>query len=128
MELLPRIFPGVKFIASNENLGFAKANNLALRQAAGSVILFLNPDTVIPEDVLSRTLALLEANGQTGALGIRMIDGSGRFLPESKRGFPSPQASLFKLTGLAGNSACFSADWRPSRPAQCSSRWASNVL
>ena len=102
MELLPRIFPGVKFIASDQNLGFAKANNLALRQAAGSVILFLNPDTVIPEDVLSRTLALLEANGQTGALGIRMIDGSGRFLPESKRGFPSPQASLFKLTGLAG--------------------------
>jgi GT2 family glycosyltransferase len=98
--LEPR-FPGVRFIWNDTNLGFAKANNLALTQATGDHVLFLNPDTILPEDTLERCVAFMEAHPDAGALGVRMLDGSGNFLPESKRSFPSPITSFFKLSGLA---------------------------
>ena len=94
------LFPFVKCITSNQNLGFAKANNLALKTSSGKYVLFLNPDTIIPEDCLEKCIAFLETHNDAGALGIRMIDGKGDFLPESKRAFPSPVTSLFKLSGL----------------------------
>ncbi len=94
-------FPWVKFIENFKNVGFAKANNQALYQCSGRYILFLNPDTLIPEDALIKCIAFMEANKQAGALGIRMIDGKGVFLPESKRSFPSPLVSFYKLTGLS---------------------------
>ncbi|MDH7463376.1 glycosyltransferase family 2 protein [Chitinophagaceae bacterium 26-R-25] len=93
-------FQGVQFIWHNENLGFAKANNRALSFAKGKYILFLNPDTILSEDTLYKSLHYLESQAGSGALGIRMVDGSGNFLPESKRGFPSPAASFYKLSGL----------------------------
>lgn len=93
-------FQGVQFIWHNENLGFAKANNRALSFAQGKNILFLNPDTILSEDALYKSIDYLESQAGSGALGIRMIDGSGNFLPESKRGFPSPAASFYKLSGL----------------------------
>lgn len=95
-------FPGVKFIVNVKNAGFAKANNHALLQSSGKYVLFLNPDTLIPEDSLIKCIAFMQANKQAGALGVRMIDGSGTFLPESKRSFPSPLASFYKLTGVSG--------------------------
>ncbi len=94
-------FPGVHFIANAENLGFAKANNLALAKAQGEYVLFLNPDTLLPEDALARSLAWIKSHSHAGALGFRMLDGKGRFLPESKRAFPTPLAAYYKLTGLA---------------------------
>ena len=94
-------FPFVRFIINKENVGFAKANNQALPHCTGDHILYLNPDTIIPEDCLGKCIAFFEENSDCGALGIKMIDGSGTFLPESKRGFPSPVASFFKLTGLS---------------------------
>ncbi|MCU0335160.1 MAG: glycosyltransferase family 2 protein [Chitinophagaceae bacterium] len=97
--LQPR-FPEVQWLPLPHNVGFARANNLALQQARGRYILFLNPDTIVAEDTLQQTLSFMEANPQAGALGIRMIDGSGRFLPESKRGFPTPAAALYKQVGL----------------------------
>jgi GT2 family glycosyltransferase len=94
-------FPFVKYVANTENVGFAKANNLVLNECLGDYILYLNPDTIIPEDCLEKCIAFFESHDDCGALGIKMIDGSGTFLPESKRGFPSPVASFFKLTGLS---------------------------
>ncbi|MEP6950064.1 MAG: glycosyltransferase [Ginsengibacter sp.] len=93
-------FPAVTFIWNKENEGFAIANNKALKQASGSYILFLNPDTIVPEDCFNNCLSFLRSKDDSGALGIKMIDGSGNFLKESKRSFPSPMTSLFKLSGL----------------------------
>jgi GT2 family glycosyltransferase len=94
-------FPEVKFIWNEENRGFAKANNQALRQAGGDYILFLNPDTLVPEACLADCIRFMETHPEAGALGIRMLDGKGQFLPESKRSFPSPLTSFYKLSGLA---------------------------
>ncbi len=99
-ELLTSKFDKVKFIWNDVNLGFAKANNQALLQATGKYILFLNPDTIVAEDCFEQCISFLNCNPDVGALGIRMIDGSGKFLKESKRAFPSPLTSLFKLSGL----------------------------
>lgn len=91
----------VHFIENNSNVGFARACNQGLAVARGQYILFLNPDTLLPEDSLHQCLAFFEQHKEAGALGVRMIDGSGRFLKESKRSFPAPLTSLFKLFGLA---------------------------
>ncbi len=98
--LKPR-FPAVQFIENNENLGFAKANNRALTYVKGEYVLFLNPDTLVAENCFSLCLDFLKQNQQAGAVGVKMIDGMGRFLPESKRSFPSPLPSFYKLIGLA---------------------------
>jgi N-acetylglucosaminyl-diphospho-decaprenol L-rhamnosyltransferase len=100
--LVPR-FPGIRFIANTANIGFARANNQALELAKGKYILFLNPDTILPEDFINRCLSFLEGQTrqeQVGAVGFRMVDGSGRFLKESRRGFPTPWVAFCKLTGL----------------------------
>jgi GT2 family glycosyltransferase len=94
-------FPNVHFIKNEENTGFAKANNLALKSASGSLILFLNPDTIIPEDCFTKCIDFFNTHPDAGAIGVKMLDGKGHFLPESKRSFPSPLVSLFKLTGCA---------------------------
>src|SRR5688572_29250376 len=101
IDYLQPLFSTVRFIANNENAGFAKACNEGLRIAKGKYILFLNPDTIIPEDCLQKSIAFLESKPGIAALGIKMLDGSGRFLKESKRSFPSPMTSLFKLSGLS---------------------------
>ncbi|MEP7237553.1 MAG: glycosyltransferase family 2 protein [Ferruginibacter sp.] len=93
-------FPAVHFIWNTSNVGFAKANNDVLAIAKGDFILFLNPDTILPEDCIEKCLHFFELNKTAGAVGIQMIDGSGNFLKESKRAFPSPLTSLYKLTGL----------------------------
>jgi len=97
--LLPK-FPGVKFLAQTENLGFSRANNRALTQAKGKYILFLNPDTILPEDFFRICLSFMDKTPGIGAAGFRMVDGSGRFLKESRRGFPTPWTSFCKLSGL----------------------------
>jgi GT2 family glycosyltransferase len=101
MEWLPALFPQVQFIQNKENLGFAKANNQALAVSSGNYVLFLNPDTLVPENALRRCLSYMQEHPKAGSLGVRMLDGRGRFLPESKRSFPSPLSSFYKLTGLA---------------------------
>ena len=93
-------FKDVQFIWLQQNLGFAKANNIGLAAASGSTILFLNPDTILPEDCLEQCLRFFHSKDKAGALGIKMIDGSGSFLKESKRGFPSLFTSFCKLSGL----------------------------
>ncbi|WP_300602097.1 glycosyltransferase family 2 protein [Niabella sp.] len=100
VEYLLPLFPQVLFIANKENAGFGRACNQGLRSAKGQFILFLNPDTLLPEDALVKSLAVFEQDPAVGAVGIRMFDGAGVFLKESKRGFPSFSASFFKLSGI----------------------------
>lgn len=94
-------FRQVTFLQNETNSGFGKACNLGLREASGQYILFLNPDTIVAEDSFTECLRFFENHPDGGALGVKMIDGSGAFLKESKRAFPSPQTSLFKLAGFA---------------------------
>ncbi len=101
VEMVKSLFPEVQLIESKENLGFSKANNRAIRQAAGKYILLLNPDTVVEEDTFHKCFRFMEEHADAGALGVKMIDGSGRFLPESKRGFPSPKVAFFNIFGLS---------------------------
>jgi O-antigen biosynthesis protein len=98
--LKPR-FPAVQFIANTQNLGFAKGCNIGLKAATGNFIQFLNPDTLVPEDCFQKCISFLESHADAGALGVKMLDGKGKFLKESKRSFPSPMTSLYKLFGLS---------------------------
>lgn len=98
--LKPR-FGAVNFLVNKENIGFAKACNQGIEQAKGKYILFLNPDTIVPEDCFRKCIAFFDSHPDAGALGIKMLDGSGNFLKESKRSFPSPKTSLYKLFGLS---------------------------
>lgn len=101
VDYLKTRFSWVNYIENSKNMGFAKANNEALKNCKGDYILFLNPDTLLPEDALIKCINFLNKNPGGGALGIRMIDGSGNFLPESKRAFPSLLTSFYKLIGLS---------------------------
>jgi len=100
VEYLRPRFPRVRFIVNEDNVGFARGNNQALQQARGKYILFLNPDTILPEDSFGVWLSFMRGEPGAGALGARMVDGSGRFLKESRRGFPSPWVAFCKLAGL----------------------------
>lgn len=93
-------FPHVNFTWNSENEGFAKANNKALHLASGNYILFLNPDTIVPEDCFEKCISFIQSKNNNIACGVKMVDGSGKFLKESKRAFPAPAISLYKLSGL----------------------------
>ncbi len=101
LEMLARRFPQVKLIANKENLGFSKANNQAIRQAKGEYILLLNPDTVVQDNSFRVCIDFMDEHAEAGALGVKMVDGKGNFLPESKRGLPTPWVSFYKIFGLS---------------------------
>jgi O-antigen biosynthesis protein len=101
MEYLEPRFPEVRFVRNSSNTGFAKACNAGWALSGGELVLFLNPDTLVAEDSFASCAAFFETHEDCGALGVKMIDGSGKFLKESKRAFPSPLTSLFKLAGLS---------------------------
>jgi len=94
-------FPSVIVIENKENVGFSKANNQAMALARGRYILLLNPDTVVEEDTFSTCLSFMEAHPEAGACGVKLIDGQGNFLPESKRGLPTPAVAFYKIFGLS---------------------------
>lgn len=100
VEWIREHYPQVRLIANVDNPGFAKANNQALRQAKGDHLLLLNPDTLVERDTFVKCINFYRQNPECGGLGVKMINGEGIFLKESKRGFPSPQASFFKISGL----------------------------
>lgn len=100
LSLIEEYFPSVKLIPISENLGFAKGNNIAIKQAKGKYICLLNPDTVVAEDTFLKSLAFAKKINNLGALGVQLIDGRGNFLPESKRNIPTPKIALEKLLGL----------------------------
>lgn len=94
-------FPWVKLIANKENTGFSRANNQAMRLAGGEYILLLNPDTVVEEDTFTKVIRFMDDHPEAGGLGVKMVDGKGVFLPESKRGLPTPAVSFYKIFGIS---------------------------
>lgn len=100
VEMVRSEFPQVHLIENKENAGFARANNQALAQSKGDCLLLLNPDTVVESDTFVRCVDFMRDHPDAGGLTVKMVDGDGRFLKESKRGFPSPEASFYKISGL----------------------------
>jgi GT2 family glycosyltransferase len=101
VEMIQSKFPEVKLIANKENTGFSKANNQAIRIASGEYILLLNPDTIVEEDTFSTCIQFMDLHQDAGALGVKLIDGKGNYLPESKRGLPTPSVAFYKIFGLS---------------------------
>jgi GT2 family glycosyltransferase len=94
-------FPEVLLIANKENTGFSRANNQGIKLATGRYVLLLNPDTLVEEDTFAKSVAFMDSHPDAGGLGVKMIDGKGRFLPESKRGLPTPSVAFYKIFGLS---------------------------
>ena len=99
-EMVKRKFPNTTLIHNKENVGFSKANNQVILQAKGEFILLLNPDTLVEEDALEKSISFMSDNKEAGAVGVQMVDGKGKFLDESKRGIPNFWTSLLKFLGL----------------------------
>lgn len=99
VAMLAKRFPEIQCIQNSDNIGFSKANNQGVEKASGEYICILNPDTVVAEDTFEKVYAFAKAQQNPGAIGVRLIDGSGHFLPESKRNLPTPKVSLNKMMG-----------------------------
>ncbi|MBN2274973.1 MAG: glycosyltransferase [Bacteroidales bacterium] len=100
-QMIREKFPDVILIENKVNAGFSRANNQAIRKARGRYVLLLNPDTVVQEDTFSACIQFMDSHPDAGCLGVKMIDGKGNFLPESKRGLPTPQVAFYKIFGLS---------------------------
>lgn len=100
MEYFRGRFPHVRFIWNRENMGFSRANNLAISQSAGEYVLLLNPDTVVGEHTLFGCLQFMDAHPKAGATGVAMLKDDGSLAWESRRGLPSPFTAFCKMSGL----------------------------
>ena len=100
VSYLAQHYPWVKLIVNDENLGFSRANNIAIRQAQGEYVLLLNPDTIVSEPTFRECLAFMDAHPQAGGLGVRMHNADGSLAPESRRAIPSPWVSFLKMLGF----------------------------
>lgn len=98
--MIKQRFFNVKLIENKENLGFPKGNNIGVAQAKGEYICILNPDTVVAEDTFRKVLAFAKKQNDLGIVGVKLIDGTGNFLPESKRGIPTPWVAFTKIVGV----------------------------
>lgn len=101
VEMVQQKYPKVKLIVNPKNVGFSAANNQAILQAKGEYILVINPDTITSADTLHKVVNFMDAQENAGGLGVRMINGQGKFLGESKRGLPTPWAAFNKFVGLS---------------------------
>ena len=100
VEVIGSRYPWVHLIANSENLGFASANNIAIRQSSGEYVLLLNPDTVVEEDTLRQSLAFMDAHPEAGGAGVMMHNADGTLAPESRRAIPTPWVSCLKMLGF----------------------------
>ena len=101
VKMVSEKFPEVILIENKDNTGFSKANNQAIKLSTGEYVLLLNPDTVVESDTFSKILNFMDSHPDAGGLGVKMIDGKGNFLPESKRGLPTPSVAFYKIFGLS---------------------------
>lgn len=101
VEMLKDKFREIILIENKKNTGFSVANNQGIEISKGEYVLLLNPDTVVQEDTFSKILLFMDEHPDAGGLGVKMIDGKGHFLPESKRGLPTPMVAFFKIFGLS---------------------------
>lgn len=97
---LRRRFSDYNFVVSNHNLGFARANNLAIKRAKGEYLLLLNPDTIVGENTIKECIAFMDSHPQAGGLGVKMLKADGDKAMESRRGLPSPLTAFYKMCGL----------------------------
>ena len=102
-SMVKQLFPEVILIENKENLGFSKGNNQGVANAKGEYICILNPDTVVPEDAFSELLKFSKTKDNLGIIGCKLVDGSGKFLPESKRNIPVVKIALQKIRGNSTN-------------------------
>ena len=100
MTVLPPQYPWVSFIANRENVGFARANNLAIRQSTGQYVLLLNPDTTVAEQTLREALQFMDEHPKAGGAGVMMHNEDGTVAPESRRAIPTPWVSALKMLGF----------------------------
>lgn len=98
-DMVKRLFPNVTLLENKENVGFSKANNQAVAIAKGDYVCILNPDTVVANDTFFKLLSFVSSKSKLGIVGCKLIDGSGTFLPESKRNVPTPMVSFKKVLG-----------------------------
>ncbi|MBU2649336.1 MAG: glycosyltransferase family 2 protein [Bacteroidetes bacterium] len=101
VKMVREKYPDVKLIANTVNTGFSRANNQAIKQSEGEYVLLLNPDTLVEDDTFRKVIEFMDKHPEAGGLGVKMIDGKGNFLPESKRGLPTPDVAFYKIFGLA---------------------------
>ena len=100
VEVLRRDYPWVRLIANTENMGFARANNLAIRQSQSDYVLLLNPDTIVEEPTLRGVLDFMDAHPEAGGAGVMMHNSDGTLAPESRRALPTPWVSALKMLGF----------------------------
>ena len=100
VEYLTQKFPDVNIISRNRNLGFSRANNIAIRQCSGDYVLLLNPDTIVGENALDEVVAFMDAHPKAGGVGVCMLKVDGTPAMESRRGFPTPLTAFYKMSGL----------------------------
>ncbi len=96
-------------IRNSSNVGFSTANNIALQQAKGDFILFLNPDCFIKPDTISRLLHTFRDNEHTGILGCRVLNPDGTEQKGCRRRVPTPWRTLVRVLGLSHFTK--SAEW-----------------
>lgn len=101
VALVKEKFPSVKLIENKENVGFSKANNQAIHASNAEYVLLLNPDTVVERNTFEKCIEFMDNHPDAGGLGVKMVDGKGQFLPESKRGLPTPSVAFYKISGLS---------------------------
>lgn len=99
-EMVRSKFPEVQLIENAENVGFARANNAALRRARGKFLLLINPDTVVQEDTFHAMIAFFRAHPDAGLAGCRVIKPDGTLYPPCRRSFPTPWVAFSKLFGF----------------------------
>ena len=100
VEYLTQKFPDVNIISSNRNLGFSRANNIAIKQCTGEYVLLLNPDTIVGENTIRDVLQFMDAHEKAGAAGVMMLKDNGEKAMESRRGVPTPMTAFYKMSGL----------------------------
>ena len=100
VAVLRRDYPWVHLIANTENMGFARANNLAIRQSQSDYVLLLNPDTVVEEPTLRGVIEFMDAHPEAGGAGVMMHNEDGTLAPESRRGLPTPWVAGLKMLGF----------------------------
>ncbi len=100
-EMVKSKYPDVILIENKKNVGFSTANNQGIKMSKGEYVLILNPDTVVEHDTFEKVIDFMDSHSDAGALGVKMVDGSGKFLPESKRGLPTPIVAFYKMSGIS---------------------------
>ena len=106
VEMTREEFPAIHLLSLPENIGYGAANNAGLKAALGQVgdppryLLLLNPDTVLPADAPSRSVAFLDEHPDAGAVGPKLVRQDGSLDKACRRGFPTPAVALYHFLYL----------------------------